>query len=262
MDYYGFGIMKLTDHPDNHRNDRGSMLIHQGSKIEGMKLIRESAENGQPNSLASLIWYEVIDDEISLAIKDFEYCLPKTTTWIADEKVRVNRLWLTSQADKDALIDFYYYQVSNSKSNAALAYLAKKQEKKAMELWNEAAVNHGHIEARFYPIFHLCKSDPSASLGILTNSFTKKELQSLISDLVEVSSKGSGWFAKWAEEGLKVLKKAVQSNSKNWKGAGTAAAAGGASYIASKQLNNYVKNQMEENFGDGESIADWLGDFF
>lgn len=254
--------MKLLDNPDNHRNDRGNVLIKQGAKEEGVKLIRESAENGQPNSLASLIWYEVIDDDIALAIKDFEFCLPKTTNWIAKEKIRIDKLWLTSQGDKNALIESYKYQVSNSKSNAALAYLAKKQEKKAMELWNEAAVNHGHIEARFYPIFHLCKSNPSASIGFLTNSFSKKELQSLISDLVEVSNKGTGWFAKWAEEGLVVLKNAVQSNPKNWKGTGAVAAAGGATYLSSKQLNNFVKNQMEETFEDGESFSDWLGDLF
>jgi len=254
--------MKLTDHPDNHKNDKGHNLIDQGSKAEGIKLIREAAENGQPNALATLLWYAVIDDEIQTAIKDFESCLPRTTSWISNEKVRVDKLWLVSSADKNMIIEFYNYQVSNSKSNAALAYLASGQESRAMELWNEAAVNHGHIEARFYPIFHLCKSNPTASLGVLTNSFEKKELQSLISDLVEVSSKGSGWFAKWADEGLKVLQQAVHKKPANWKGATAATAAGGATFMASKQLNNFVKDQIEENFGDGESVADWLGDLF
>jgi hypothetical protein len=253
--------MKLTDHPDNHKNDRGHALKEQGMKVEGMKLIREAAENGQPNSLATLLWVEVIDDEIQKAISDFEKCLPKTYPWIASEKSRVSKLWLVSQADKDMIIDFYNYQVSNSKSNAALAYLASGNEPRAMELWNEAAMNHGHIEARFYPIFHLCKSNPGASLGVLTNSFTKQELQSLISDLVDVSSRGSGWFAKWADEGLKVLQKAVHSKG-NFKGAATATAAGGAAFMASKQFNNFMKDQIEENFGDGEGVADWLGDLF
>ena len=253
--------MKLTDHPDNHKNDRGHVLIDQGSKSEGMQLIREAAENGQPNALATLLWVEVIDDEISLAIKDFEKCLPKTFGWIASEKSRVDKLWLVSQADKNTIIEFYNYQVSNSKSNAALAYLASGNESRAMELWNEAAMNHGHIEARFYPIFHLCKSNPSASLGILTSSFKKAELQELISDLVEVSSNGSGWFAKWADEGLKVLQKAAHSKG-NFKGAASATAAGGAAFMASKQFNNFMKDQIEENFGDGEGVADWLGDLF
>lgn len=254
--------MKLTDNPDNHKNDKGHILIDQGSKTEGMKLIREAAENGQPNALATLLWHAVIDDEIQLAIKDFEHCLPKTAPWISNEKARVDKLWLVSQADKNMIIEFYQYQVSNSKSNAALAYLASGQESRAMELWNEAAVNHGHIEARFYPLFHMCKSNPSASLGILTNSFAKNELQSLISDLVEVSSNGSGWFAKWADEGLKVLQKAVHSKSANFRGAATATAAGGAAFMASKQFNNFMKDQIEENLGDGESVSDWLGDLF
>ena len=253
--------MKLTDHPDNHKNDRGFALKKQGKIEEGMKLIREAAENGQPNSLATLLWAEVIDDEISKAIEDFEKFIPKTTPWIASEKARVSKLWLVSQADKDMIIEFYNYQVSNSKSNAALAYLASGNESRAMELWNEAAMNHGHIEARFYPIFHLCKNNPSASLGVLTNSFTKQELQSLISDMVEVSGRGSGWFAKWADEGLKVLQKAVHSKG-NFKGAASATAAGGAAFMASKQFNNFMKDQIEENFGDGEGVADWLGDLF
>lgn len=254
--------MKLTDHPDNHKNDRGHQLMDQGSKAEGLKLIREAAENGQPNSLATLLWSAVIDDETSLAIKDFEKCLPKTSGWIASEKARVDKLWLVSQSDKNLIIEFYNYQVSNSKSNAAIAYLANGQESRAMALWNEAAMNHGHIEARFYPIFHLCKTNPTASLGVLTNSFQKAELQELISDLVEVSSNGSGWFAKWADEGLKVLQKAVHSKPNNWKGAASATAAGGAAFMASKQFNNFMKDQIEENFGDGEGVTDWLGDLF
>lgn len=236
--------------------------MDQGSKAEGLKLIREAAENGQPNSLATLLWSAVIDDETSLAIKDFEKCLPKTSGWIASEKARVDKLWLVSQSDKNLIIEFYNYQVSNSKSNAAIAYLANGQESRAMALWNEAAMNHGHIEARFYPIFHLCKTNPTASLGVLTNSFQKAELQELISDLVEVSSNGSGWFAKWADEGLMVLQKAVHSKPSNWKGAASATAAGGAAFMASKQFNNFMKDQIEENFGDGESVADWLGDLF
>lgn len=258
----GTSRLKLTDNPDNHLNDRGFALKKEGRIEEGLKLIRQAAENGQPNSLATLLWAEVIDDEILKAIEDFEKCLPKTGPWIAAEKIRVDKLWLVSQSDKTMIIDFYNYQVSNSKSNAALAYLANGQDSRALELWNEAAVNHGHIEARFYPIFHLCKENPAASLGVLTNSFSKKELQSLISDLVEVSSKGSGWFAKWADEGLKVLQKAVHNKSGNMKGAASTTAAGGAAFMASKQFNNFVKDQIEENLGDGEDVADWLGDLF
>ena len=57
------------------------------------------------------------------------------------------------------------------------------------------------------------------------------------------------------------LQKAVHSKG-NFKGAASATAAGGAAFMASKQFNNFMKDQIEENFGDGEGVADWLGDLF
>ena len=93
----------------------------------------------QPNALASVIWFDVIEDQIDKAIKDFEAYLPLAEPWIAKERARIDKIWLVSVAEKNAVINHYHYQISNCKSNVALAFLAKGNESKAMELWNEAA---------------------------------------------------------------------------------------------------------------------------
>lgn len=254
--------MKLLDNPDVHKNDKGHKLYKAGSKTEGLKLIKEAAKNGQPNALASLVWFQIIDDDIKSAIADYELCIKQVNSWIANEKSRIDKLWLVSAADKNNVIAHYQYQISNCKSNAALAYLANRKEKIAIDLWNEAAEDHGHIEARFYPIFHLCKSNPNAAIGVLKNSFSQAELQDLVSTLVEVSTEGSGWFAKWAEDGLKALKKVSQGRGSGIKGATTATAASGAAFVAAKNINKFVKDQMEESLDEGGEAFDWLQDLF
>lgn len=252
--------MGLNDNPDNFKNDEGFRLIKSGSKAKGLASLRAAALNGQPNALATIIWHYLLDDEIKLALKDYEQCIVKTDEWIANEKKRIDKLWLVSAADKNNAINHYRYQVSNSKSNAGLAYLAVGKEKVAIDLWNEAAENHGHIEARFYPIFNLCKSNPTAALGVLKSSFTKAELQDLVETLVEVSGEGTGWFAKWAKDGLAVLKKVSQG--KGAKGATSAAAASGAALLAAKNINKFVRDQMEESLDEGGEAFDWLQDLF
>lgn len=254
--------MKLLDNPDIHKNDQGHKLYRAGSKTEGLKLIKEAALNGQPNAIASLVWFQIIDDDIKNAITDYELCIKQADSWIASEKLRVDKLWLVSAADKNSVIAQYKYQISNCKSNAALAYLASRKEKIAIDLWNQAAEDHGHIEARFYPIFHLCKSNPDASIGILKNSFTKHELQDLIGTMIKVSTQGNGWFSKWAQQGLAVLKKASQGQGGKAGGAKAAVAASGAAFVAAKNLNKFVKDQMEESFSEGEDVSDWFSDLF
>jgi len=171
-------------------------------------------------------------------------------------------LWLVSASEKRNVIYQYEYQVSSSKSNAGLAYLAAGKEKVAIDLWNEAAQNHGHIEARFYPVFNLCKSNPTAAIGVLKNSFTKDELKHLIETCIEVSGEGKGWFAKWAKDGLDVLKKVSQGKGAGLKSATTGAAASSAAYLAAKNMNKFIKDQMEESIDDGGEATDWLQDFF
>jgi hypothetical protein len=254
--------MGLTDNPDTLKNDEGFKLLRSGSKTKGLDLLRDAALNGQPNSLATIIWHYMLDDNIKKAVKDYELCIVKTEPWIAKEKSRVDKLWLVRSTDKRNLIEHYLYQVSNSKSNAALAYLASGKAQIATDLWNEAAENHGHIEARFYPIFNLCKSNPAAAIGVLKNSFTKAELQDLVNTCVKVSAEGSGWFAKWAKDGLEVLKKVSQGKGTGVKGASTAAAASGAAFVAAKNINKFVKDQMEESLDKGGEAFDWLQDLF
>lgn len=254
--------MGLNDNPDRLKNDEGFRLLKSGSKAKGLDLLRSAALNGQPNALATIIWHRLLDNEIKLAIKDYEQCIGKTEDWIAKEKTRIDKLWLVSAGVKKDLVNHYCYQVSNSKSNAALAYLANGKEKTAIDLWNEAAVNHGHIEARFYPVFNLCKSNPTAAIGVLKNSFSQAELQDLINTLVEVSSEGSGWFAKWAKDGLEALKKVAQGKGVGIKGATKATAASGAAFIAAKNINKFVKDQMEESLDEGGEAFDWLQDLF
>lgn len=252
--------MGLYDHPDVLKNNRGFQLMDSGNHKQGLALIKEAAENGQSNALATLLWHNILDDEIDEAIRNYEHCIVKTDSWISRESERVAKVWLASQAEKKAVIEHYKYQVSNSKSNAALAYLAKGQTERAMNLWNEAAISHGHTEARFYPIFHLCRENPNNAMGILLSSFSKQELQQLVQDTIEVSS-GKGWIASWAKEGLQILKVAVQSKSG---GAGAAAAAttAGGAFLASKQFRNFVQDQVDEVTGNGENLSDWLGDLF
>lgn len=254
--------MKLLDHPDIQKNSTGLKLYKSGSKTEGLKLFKEAATNGQPHALASLVWFQVIEDEIKNAITDYELCIKRTDSWIADEKLRINKLWLVSAADKNHMIEGYQYQISNCKSNVALAYLANRKEKMAIDLWNEAAEDHGHIEARFYPIFHLCKSNPDASIGILKNSFTKNELQDLIGTMIKVSTQGTGWFSKWAQQGLDVLKKASNGRGGKSNGTKTAVAASGAAFVAAKNMNKFVREQMEESFSEGGDVSDWFSDLF
>ena len=254
--------MGLNDNPDNFKNDEGFRLMKSGSKAKGLASLRLAALNGQPNALASIIWHYLLDGEIKLAIKDYEQCIVKTEGWVAKEKSRIDKLWLVSAGDKKYVINHYNYQISNSKSNAGLAYLAAGKEKVAIDLWNEAAENHGHIEARFYPVFNLCKSNPTVAIGVLKNSFTKAELQDLIETCVEVSSEGKGWFAKWAKDGLDILKKVSQGKGAGVKGTTTAAAASSAAYMAAKNVNKFVKDQMEESLDEGGEAFDWLQDLF
>jgi hypothetical protein len=250
--------MKLFDNPDIQKNNDGHLLLDTPHRADGMRLIRQAAENGQPNALSSIIWFDVIEDQIDKAIKDFETYLPLTQSWIAKEKARIDKIWLVTAAEKNSVIWQYEYQISNSKSNVALAYLAKGDESKAMELWNEAALKHSHIESRFYPMFHLFKSNPGSAIGVLRNSFSKEELQSLIHDLTEVSNQGSGWFAKWAKEGLEILRETI----KNLRGPLGASAASVATFMAAKAVNKHLRDEMQESMGDSENIADWFGDLF
>ena len=85
--------MKLFDNPDIQKNNDGHLLLDTPHRADGMRLIRQAAENGQPNALSSIIWFDVIEDQIDKAIKDFETYLPLTQSWIAKEKARIDKIW-------------------------------------------------------------------------------------------------------------------------------------------------------------------------
>jgi hypothetical protein len=255
-------FMGLYDNPDTLKNNEGFKLLESGSQAQGLELLRSAALNGHPNALATIIWHYLLDGEIKLAIEDYEQCIVKSEDWVAKEKSRIDKIWLASAGDKKNLINHYNYQISNSKSNAGLAYLAAGKDEVAVDLWNEAAENHGHIEARFYPIFNLCKSNPTAAIGVLKNSFTKAELQDLIETCVEVSDEGKGWFAQWAKDGLDILKKVSQGKGAGVRGTATTAAASSVGFLAAKNVNNFVKNQMEESSDEGGEASDWFENLF
>jgi hypothetical protein len=251
--------MGLFDSPETDMHKKGHQLVDRGSVEEGVKLIRQAAENGAPNALSSLIWHEIKIDDLDGAIRDFETFLPKVHEWVKRENARVAKSWLASSADRKTFSDFCSYEISNSKSNVAVAYLGKGNEARAMELWGEAATDHGHVEARFYPIFHMCQANPTMAIGILKSAFTKQELQRLVNDMVEVSTEGNGWFANWAKNGLNVLKQTVQKSG--GAATGVAASSGAAAFLASKNVRNFINDQVQEA-ADGEGVSDWLGDLF
>ena len=94
-------MAKIFDNPDVQNNNDGHLLLDTPHRADGMRLIRLAAENGQPNALASVIWFDVIEDQIDKAIKDFEAYLPLAEPWIAKERARIDKIWLVSVAEKE-----------------------------------------------------------------------------------------------------------------------------------------------------------------
>jgi hypothetical protein len=197
----------LLDNEDLRINDQGFLLLECGSKEQGIELIQKAAENGQPNALATLIWTNVIDDDIKLAINNFEKCFPKTDEWLAKEEQRIKDKLLALGLEVSRWLNIYSFQIYNSKSNAALAYLADGQDLVAMKYWEQVVRVHNHAEAKFFSVFFTKKDDLDSLIPLLKNRFTKEELDSLILEFTEVASSGKGWFAKLAKEALIVLEK-------------------------------------------------------
>lgn len=83
--------MGLFDNADTNMHKKGIQLRNSGSVDEGMKMIRQAAENGAPNALGTLLWYEIKTDQLDQAIKDFEYCLPRVLEWNKREMDRVSK---------------------------------------------------------------------------------------------------------------------------------------------------------------------------
>jgi hypothetical protein len=241
---------------DIERYNRGYTMLLNGSKAKGLPLIRESALAGQPHAVSTLIWLNVLDGQIQEAITHYSTCLKPARDWIDGEARRLATVKQIPADYRNEIIASYNYQISNFKSNAALAYLADKQEATALKMWDEAAKAHGHIESRFYPIFHQKKNDPAAVMKHLSQNFHPEELKSLISDLAEASKESKGWFEGWANESLNLLRKVNQQ-------AMTGSVAITGAWIANRAMKNYIQDQNEEGMEQAvDSFFNWLGDFF
>ena len=246
----------VLDQPDITRYNQGFTLLLNGSKAAGMPMITTSALAGQPHAISTLIWQNVLDDQIDEAVDNYAKCFTPAHTWIEIESRRLAGIRQLPAEGRHLVIDEYRYQISNFKSNAALAYLASNQEATALTMWSDAARDHGHIESRFYPIFHQKKNDPAAVMKHLSENFHPEELKSLISDLAEAAQESTGWFKNWSSESLDVLRKVNQQAM-----AGTVAITG--AWMASRAVRHYIQDQNEEAIEQAaDSFFSWLGDFF
>jgi hypothetical protein len=246
----------VLDQPDITRYDRGYTLLLNGSKAAGMPMITASALAGQPHAISTLIWQNVVDDQIDEAIDNYVRCLTPAHTWIETESRRLAGIRQLPAESRHQIIDQYKYQISNFKSNAALAYLASNQEATALKMWSDAARDHGHIESRFYPIFHQKKNDPAAVMKHLSENFHPEELKSLITSLAEETKGSTGWFKNFSNESLEVLRKVNEQAM-----AGTVAITG--AWMASRAVRHYFEEQNEETLDQAaDSFFNWLGDFF
>jgi hypothetical protein len=246
----------VLDQPDITRYDRGYTLLLKGSKATGMPMITASALAGQPHAISTLIWQNVVDDQIDEAIDNYVRCLTPAHTWIETESRRLAGIRQLPAESRHQIIDQYKYQISNFKSNAALAYLASNQEATALKMWSDAARDHGHIESRFYPIFHQKKNDPAAVMKHLSENFHPEELKSLITSLAEETKGSTGWFKNFSNESLEVLRKVNEQAM-----AGTVAITG--AWMASRAVRHYFEEQNEETLDQAaDSFFNWLGDFF
>ena len=64
----------------------------------GLQYIQKAAEIGQPNALASLIWINIVDDDIEIAVSNFERYGLKPNEWIKNEETRLSKF---DSIDKD-----------------------------------------------------------------------------------------------------------------------------------------------------------------
>lgn len=258
--------MGIYDNPDVADNNNGSVFYHAGMKEKGLILLRKAASKGQPNAIASLIWYDLLADKYDSAIKTYEELSKLVPAWINTESERINRGWFVNKEEVSFVIWGYNYQLSNIRSNAAVAYMATGKKEVALKLWATAASDHGHLEARFYPILIAMKDDLESMRTALISNFSKEQLLQLVSDMNEVSAASKGWFGTWAKQGIGSLKAAANQTrhgetNLGQVAAGTAVGLTGFEIAARNAAKNYFQDQAAESV-DGEGAFDWLGDLF
>ena len=173
-------------------NNLGSKLYFEfDDKYLGLQYIQKAAEIGQPNALASLIWINIVDDDIEIAISNFERYVLKPNEWIKNEANRLSKFDSIDKDDFDTYIEDLRNQTSNLASNAALAYFADNQKSKAKELWKESIKINKNLEKMVYKNLLINENSLNSDLNELTNMLNKDDLFNLISDWAEALEQNS-----------------------------------------------------------------------
>jgi hypothetical protein len=167
-------------------NNLGSILYFEyDDRNLGMEYLHKAAEKGQPNAIATLIWISIIDDDIKLAISNFEKYVPKSDEWINNERTRLSKIESVDEDEIDSYIESFINQTSNFAGNAALAYYADNQKSKAKELCEKSIKISKNLENMVYKTILINENGLNSDLEELTNMLRKDDLYDLVSDWAE-----------------------------------------------------------------------------
>ena len=164
-------------------NNLGSKLYFEfDDKNLGLQYIQKAAEIGQPNALASLIWINIVDDDIEIAVSNFERYGLKPNEWIKNEETRLSKFDSIDKDDIDSHIEDLRNQTSNLLSNAALAYYADNQKNKAKGLWEESNKINKNLETMLFKTLLINENGPNSDLDEITNMLNRDDLFEMISE--------------------------------------------------------------------------------
>ena len=166
---------------DQSNHNLGHKLFYEfNNRNLGIEYIQKAAKNGEPKALYSLIWINIIDDDIKLAISNFEKYVIKSDDWIKNEESRVSKM---DSVDKDDIPSYIeHYRSTTVNSNAALAYYADNQKSKAKELWEESNKISKNLETMVFKTLLINENDSNSDLDELTNMLNKDDLFEMISE--------------------------------------------------------------------------------
>ena len=164
-------------------NNLGSILYFEfDDKNLGLQYIQKAAEIGQPNALASLIWINIVDEDIEIAISNFERYGLKPNEWIKNEETRLSKFDSIDKDDIDSHIEDLRNQTSNLLSNAALAHYADNQKSKAKGLWEESNKINKNLETMVFKTLLINENGTNSDLDELTNMLNRDDLFEMISE--------------------------------------------------------------------------------
>lgn len=171
-------------------NNAAWQLLRDGFLEQALVGFDRAASYGQPNALATLTWQLMLADRAEHAVQVYEDYFPRIENWMGmqDEFIQEET----------------FSQIANSKSNAALAYLALDQAHTALRMWEEAAAAD-HIEAKAYPAVLAARDGDDRRARKMLRKLTANELAKFRADMDEVFEGGSGWFAAWARDALELI---------------------------------------------------------